>query len=458
MLPNFDHDLLCQLRSEALEAECFALGDLLQVLRDPQNAGIFYVYCICDEGGVPFYIGKGLGDRVAAHELEAGNSANVTAKHVAIRETWDRSCSPVYKLLNVFIDEHEAFGCEKQLIRAFGRRDEGTGILTNRSNGGEGKVRDYATESWDVDDDGIVTAKTSESPSLNDLLSPRFRHPGRDVFEETKNPTGQEMQKLAFWQEGGLTVQVFLSYPGDLKEHIAESRERQKWYGGPLEITTMFRVFDGKRLIIEDRATCHPRVIEQGNEVVAVILWRLSAMPEPIHGHVRFDRRSVKDYTKKLRSWICNNEAILQRYAVQILQTLPPLPPPPLCEDNDSVIAPPVSDREAWEIHQLTKEVLIANNLRPLLAERMEMADKAGIILLHWLRSAQATTTELFAALASGSLRFDWTKSTISDRELRIKWDSQFPSHSLASIRCLPIRAAILSAARTLRDCDEETR
>ena len=83
----------------------------------------FYTYAYLREDGTPYYIGKGKGKRIYKNEY--------------------RSC-PVPKDRNYIIflkqnlTEEEAFKHEKYMISVLGRKDLGTGILRNMTNGGEG--------------------------------------------------------------------------------------------------------------------------------------------------------------------------------------------------------------------------------------------------------------------------------------------------------------------------------
>lgn len=82
----------------------------------------FYVYVYLDDNNFPYYIGKGRGNRFKD-------------KTHRVLVPKDKS-----KILFVYKDISElwAFALERKLIKWHGRKDQKTGILENRTDGGEG--------------------------------------------------------------------------------------------------------------------------------------------------------------------------------------------------------------------------------------------------------------------------------------------------------------------------------
>jgi hypothetical protein len=87
------------------------------------NPNRFYTYAYLREDRTPYYIGKGKGNRVCCkHKCEV-NPPKDKSRIIFLKQN---------------LTEEEAFKHEIYMIAVFGRKDLGTGILRNRTNGGEG--------------------------------------------------------------------------------------------------------------------------------------------------------------------------------------------------------------------------------------------------------------------------------------------------------------------------------
>jgi hypothetical protein len=92
----------------------------------------YYTYAYLRKDGTPYYIGKGKGDRAFRRRGRCGCKAPLDESFILI--------------LKKNLTEEEAFKHEIYMIAVLGRKDLGTGILRNFTDGGEGPSGAIVTE------------------------------------------------------------------------------------------------------------------------------------------------------------------------------------------------------------------------------------------------------------------------------------------------------------------------
>ena len=83
----------------------------------------FYTYAFLREDGTPFYIGKGSGRRIYENKGRPCRRPKDISRVIFLKQN---------------LTEEDAFKHEIYMISVFGRKDLGTGILRNKTDGGEG--------------------------------------------------------------------------------------------------------------------------------------------------------------------------------------------------------------------------------------------------------------------------------------------------------------------------------
>lgn len=139
----------------------------------------FYVYAYLRDDNTPYYIGKGKGNRAWTKRKEEIKPPRDKSKVIILEKN----------LSNI-----GALVLERRYIRWYGRKDLGTGILHNRTDGGDGA----AGTKWSAESKSKVTGRKlsqdrKEKISKSLLSNPRIDFVQPPITEETR----QKLRKAA---------------------------------------------------------------------------------------------------------------------------------------------------------------------------------------------------------------------------------------------------------------------
>jgi hypothetical protein len=160
----------------------------------------FYTYAYLREDRTPYYIGKGSGKRIYIRNRRYVKPPKDKSRIIFLKKN---------------LTEEEAFQHEKYMIEVFGRKDLGTGILHNKSEGGQGSsgYKHSVEAKKKISNSGkgrklsdetkkkMSEVKKGKSPSKKISEETRLKmslsHKGRPAHNKGKSPSLETRKKIS---------------------------------------------------------------------------------------------------------------------------------------------------------------------------------------------------------------------------------------------------------------------
>jgi hypothetical protein len=153
----------------------------------------YYTYAYLREDRTPYYIGKGKGNRAYRSNGRGCKKPKDKSRIIFLKQN---------------LTEEEAFQHEKYMIAIFGRKDLGTGILHNRSNGGEGPS-------------GFVRSE-KERQHLSEIKKGKKPY---DITEETRKKMSNSQRKRTCTED--TKRKISLSHKGKPKPPLSKEHKEK---------------------------------------------------------------------------------------------------------------------------------------------------------------------------------------------------------------------------------------
>jgi hypothetical protein len=167
-----------------------------------KNPYRFYRYAYLREDRTPYYIGKGQTNRIYQKNGKPCGIPKNKSRIIFLKQN---------------LTEEEAFKHEIYMISVFGRKDLGTGILYNRTDGGDG------TTGWIMPDEVKEKIRKIQKGNKNCL--------GREMSEKTRKKISiANKGKLSHWKGKKLPAEAVAKMKANLPNRKGSSNSRSRKY------------------------------------------------------------------------------------------------------------------------------------------------------------------------------------------------------------------------------------
>jgi hypothetical protein len=184
------------------------------------NPNRFYVYTYSYLDGIPFYVGKGTGNRHREHLHNSKRNSKAKSWCVkVVKGLLSKGEQPIIKKIVDNIDNEFACLIEQEYISKYGRRDINTGILVNCTAGGDG-IKDMSPKQREYHGEilkrvGVKTRFVKGQPAWNK---------GKKLSEEQlafyKESTKGKFDNRVPWNKGIKLTEEQKAKQFNLKEHV----------------------------------------------------------------------------------------------------------------------------------------------------------------------------------------------------------------------------------------------
>ena len=154
----------------------------------------YYTYAYLREDRTPYYIGKGKDDRVYRRWRRGAKPPKDRSRIIFLKQN---------------LTEEDAFKHEIYMIAVFGRKDLGTGILHNRTDGGEGSS-------------GAVVSEETKAKMSASQKGDKNHNYGKVTSEETKKKLSEIGKGRVFSEK----TRKKLSQASKNKTHSEETKKK----------------------------------------------------------------------------------------------------------------------------------------------------------------------------------------------------------------------------------------
>lgn len=184
----------------------------------------YYTYVYLRENKTPYYVGKGKGNRAYVKRKDGINPPNNLCNIIILKKN---------------LTENEAFKHEIYMIDVFGRIDLGTGILRNKTNGGEGVsgISEETRIKLSKANMGTNNPNFGKSPSKETRIKQSKANKGKSPSNQTRKKLSEALRGRTLSEETKIKLSKSLTgktHSKKSRQKIGDAKKGKKWWNGGL--------------------------------------------------------------------------------------------------------------------------------------------------------------------------------------------------------------------------------
>lgn len=262
---------------------------------------MFYVYILARATGKPFYVGKGKGNRIYAHESEAQRGCHCH-KCRTIRKIWRNGGEVQRYTVFTTEDEQEALNYECNLIAQIGRKN-----LCNKTDGGDGVSGRPMSK---ANRRAVAEANRNRQHSLSSRIKRRIAAIGRWHSEATREKIRQSHIGRKLSDESRAKIGAASRARGSITPEMTE-KARAAWTGQRHTPASIERIREGARNRSDEtearrgRALTDSNARQRANDPAYQLMFDLlnqGTHPDEIVQQTGLSARTVYRWKKQLNS------------------------------------------------------------------------------------------------------------------------------------------------------------
>lgn len=184
----------------------------------------YYTYAYLRENKTPYYVGKGKGNRAYVKRKDGINPPNDICRIIILKKN---------------LTENDAFKHEKYMIAVLGRKDLKTGILRNKTNGGEGVsgISEETKIKLSKANKGTNNPNFGKSPSKETRIKQSKANKGKSPSNETRKKLSEALKGRTLSEETKIKLSKSLTgktHTKESRQKIGDAKKGKKWWNDGL--------------------------------------------------------------------------------------------------------------------------------------------------------------------------------------------------------------------------------